>query len=229
MARGTRLSGALPVSIAVHVLAFGLVLVVPLVADMTLPAVALSLPAYVRASAVPAPPPAARPVPAARVPARDRAFNPGAAPYAAPSAILPERTDVADGVPIAEGGIGSGVPMDVGVLVPNAARTIEPPPPAAKPATTVRVADLPQPPRKIVDARPAYPDIARTARVQGTVVLEAIIDRSGRIDEVRVLRSVPLLDQAAIDAVRQWRYSPSTLRGQAVAVLITITINFTLQ
>ena len=228
MARGTRLSGALPVSIAVHLVAFGLLFVVPLLADMTLPPVALPLPAYVRATAVPAPPPVTRPRPGPQAPPRERALNTTAVPFAAPSSILPERDEVAAGVPTDEGGIGSGVPVDVGVVVPEATRAIDAPP-IARPPATVRFADLPQPPRKTADARPVYPDIARTARVQGTVVLEAIIDRSGRVDELRVVRSVPLLDQAAVDAVRQWRYTPSTLRGQPVAVLITITINFTLQ
>ena len=227
MARGTRLSGALPVSIGVHLLAFGLLFVVPLLADMTLPPVALSLPAYVRASAVPARPPAARPT-SARAAARERAFSTDTVPFTAPTSILPERDDIDAGVPPIEGGIGNGVAPGVGVIVPDVPRAIDTPP-AVKPPATVRAADLPQPPRKIVDARPAYPDVARTARVQGTVVIEAIIDRTGRVDEVRVVRSVPLLDQAALDAVRQWRYTPSTLRGQPVAVLITITINFTLQ
>ena len=73
-------------------------------------------------------------------------------------------------------------------------------------------------PRKLVDVRPVYPDIARSARVEGTVILEAVLDRSGRVGRVRVTQSSPLLDQAAIDAVRQWQYSPSTLHGQPVEV-----------
>jgi protein TonB len=93
----------------------------------------------------------------------------------------------------------------------------------------VRAAQLPELPRKIVDARPLYPEIARSARVEGTVILEAVLDTNGRITQLRVLRSVPLLDQAAIDAVRQWRYTPSTYNGRAVSVLMTITVHFSLQ
>jgi protein TonB len=96
-------------------------------------------------------------------------------------------------------------------------------------AAPVRVSELVQQPRKIVDARPAYPDLARQARVEGTVILEAILDRDGRIDHVRVVRSIPLLDAAAVQAVRQWRYTPTVLNGQPVQVLMTITINFQLQ
>jgi len=93
----------------------------------------------------------------------------------------------------------------------------------------VRIADLPVAPRKIVDVRPVYPDLARTARKEGTVVMEAVLDATGRVTQLRVIQSVPLLDQAALDAVRQWRYTPSTLGGHPVSVLMTITIRFTLQ
>jgi protein TonB len=92
----------------------------------------------------------------------------------------------------------------------------------------VRVALLPEPPRKIADARPVYPEIARTARVEGTVVLEAVLDPTGRVTQLRVVRSIPLLDQAALDAVRQWRYTPSAYGGKPVSVLMTVTIRFTL-
>lgn len=84
-------------------------------------------------------------------------------------------------------------------------------------------------PKKLVDVRPVYPEIARSARVEGTVILEAVLDRTGRVSQVRVAKSSPLLDQAAIDAVRQWQYSPSTLHGQPVEVLMTVTITFKLQ
>jgi protein TonB len=93
----------------------------------------------------------------------------------------------------------------------------------------VRVGELVQPPQKVVDVRPVYPDIARITHVQGTVVLEAVLDRSGRVSQVRVVSSKPLLDQAAIDAVRQWRYTPTTLHGLPIEVLMTITVTFTLQ
>ena len=91
------------------------------------------------------------------------------------------------------------------------------------------MADLPVAPRKIVDMRPVYPEIARAARVEGTVVMEAVLDPTGRVTQIRVIRSVPLLDQAAVDAVRQWRYTPSVYMARPVSVLMTITIRFTLQ
>jgi protein TonB len=82
---------------------------------------------------------------------------------------------------------------------------------------------------KIFDVAPVYPAIARTARVQGVVILEAVLDAKGRVESVRVLRSIPLLDQAAVDAVQQWRFTPALLNSQAVPVVMTVTVNFRLQ
>jgi protein TonB len=76
---------------------------------------------------------------------------------------------------------------------------------------------------------PLYPEMARSARVEGTVILEAVLDTSGHVTQLRVLKSVPLLDQAALDAVRQWKYTPSIYYGRPVSVLLTITVRFTLQ
>jgi protein TonB len=76
---------------------------------------------------------------------------------------------------------------------------------------------------------PVYPPLAQAARVDGTVILEATIDAQGVVQNVRVLRSVPLLDAAAIEAVRQWRYTPTRLNGQAVPVIMTVTVTFSLK
>jgi protein TonB len=73
---------------------------------------------------------------------------------------------------------------------------------------------------------PVYPGIARSARVSGVVILETTIAEDGSVRDVRVLRSVPLLDQAAVDAVRQWRFTPTLLNGRPVAVLMTVTVAF---
>ena len=74
----------------------------------------------------------------------------------------------------------------------------------------------------------AEPDIAKQARVQGIVILEAIIDPQGNVTNVRVLRSIPLLDQSAIDAVKQWKYEPTLLNGVPVPIVMTVTVNFAL-
>jgi TonB family protein len=84
-------------------------------------------------------------------------------------------------------------------------------------------------PAKIYDVRPVYPPIARQARVTGVVILEVVIDADGNVAEGRVLRSIPLLDQAALDAVKEWRYEPTYLNGAPVPVIMTVTVNFNLQ
>jgi protein TonB len=73
-----------------------------------------------------------------------------------------------------------------------------------------------------------YPAIARSARVGGIVILETTIAEDGSVQDVRVIRSIPLLDAAAVDAVRQGRVTPSRLNGQPVRVLMTVTVSFTL-
>lgn len=91
----------------------------------------------------------------------------------------------------------------------------------------VRVGGTVPMPAKIRDVRPVYPPIARDAGVQGTVVVEMLIDSAGNVASARILRSIPLLDQAALDAVRQWRFARSIVDGQPRAIVITTTVNFT--
>jgi protein TonB len=73
---------------------------------------------------------------------------------------------------------------------------------------------------------PTYPVIARTAKVQGTVVLNAVIDKEGDIRDIRLITGHPLLVTAAIEAVRQWHYRPYLLNGEPVEVETTVTVNF---
>jgi protein TonB len=93
----------------------------------------------------------------------------------------------------------------------------------------VRVGGRIKAPTKTRNVQPVYPQIAQRARVQGVVIVEATIDPGGKVRETRLLRSIPLLDQAALDAVRQWEYEPTLLNGVAVPVIMTVTVNFTLQ
>jgi periplasmic protein TonB len=82
---------------------------------------------------------------------------------------------------------------------------------------------------RIKNVNPVYPSIAQSARVQGVVIIEATIGPDGRVQDTKVLRSIPLLDQAAIDAVKQWTYTPTLLNGVPVPVIMTVTVNFTLK
>jgi protein TonB len=86
-----------------------------------------------------------------------------------------------------------------------------------------------KPPRKTVHVPPVYPPIAQAARVSGIVLVEARIEADGKVSGARVLKSIPLLDQAALDAVNQWEFEPTLMNGVPVPVMITMAVNFALQ
>jgi protein TonB len=221
----SHLSGSLPISIAIHLGALLALFVVPLVANVVVPAINEGIPDYPRV--VPMPPPPVvniRPARAASVP--DPAPHTGA-PTDAPPQIVPEDVQPEAYIPGALD-TNAGIPT-AGALPGGPVIAVPPPPEPPKPAGPVKVADLPVPPHKIVDVRPIYPEHARVARIEGLVVMEAVLDPTGHVTQLRVIRSVPMLDQAAMDAVRQWRYTPTMYYGKPVSVLMTITIKFTLQ
>ena len=83
--------------------------------------------------------------------------------------------------------------------------------------------------RSSSDVNPIYPPIAQSARVQGVVIIEATIGPDGAVKDAKVLRSIPLLDAAALDAVKQWQFTPTLLNGVPVPVIMTVTVQFTLQ
>ena len=83
-------------------------------------------------------------------------------------------------------------------------------------------------PALIERVAPEYPPLALRARVPGVVILEAVVGRQGRVEDVRVLRSIPLLDNAAITAVQQWRYSPLLLNGMPERFVLTVSVSFSL-
>jgi TonB family protein len=92
----------------------------------------------------------------------------------------------------------------------------------------IRVGGNVRTPTKVKDAKPVYPPIAQSARVQGVVILEAVIDESGSVANARVLRSIPLLDEAALGTVSRWQFAPTDLNGRPVSVIMTVTVNFAL-
>lgn len=131
---------------------------------------------------------------------------------------------VVGGVP---GGVPGGTPGGViGGIIGGIASAAPPPP---KPEIKrIRVGGQVQA-AKIVDMiRPIYPPLAKQARIQGVVRLEAIINKQGLIENLRVISGHPLLIQSALDAVRQWRYQPTLLNGEPVEVVTTIDVVFTL-
>jgi protein TonB len=124
------------------------------------------------------------------------------------------------GVP---GGVFSGM-LNSASSVPALAKPSVLPTPAKRIRVAARVAEA----NLIHDVPPQYPPEAGRARIEGTVVLMALIDKDGTVKDVRVESGLPLLAQAAIDAVKQWRYKPYLMDGEPVEVDSRITINFTL-
>jgi TonB family protein len=92
--------------------------------------------------------------------------------------------------------------------------------------TAVRVGGAVRNPTKTRDVAPVYPALAKSNRIGGTVQLELTIGPDGKVADARVLKSVPVLDQAALDAVRQWEYAPTRVKGVAVPVIVTVAIDF---
>jgi protein TonB len=242
----------LPVSIAIHGVILFAVLVVPYVRYNELPEPALGTVRafFVESAAAPPPPPPPPAAPKAAM-AAPRISKPKPviqepefrAPIEVPKEIprdegVASAASALDSTPAAgvaggelggveggvPGGVAGGVPGGVvgGVLggVPK-----EPPPPPDKP---VRVGGQIKAPRKVRDQAPAYPEVAKQARVEGVVVLEAVISPEGRVTEVKVLRGSPLLDDAAVNAVKSWAYTPTLLNGVPVPVVMTVTVSFKL-
>jgi protein TonB len=215
----------LPVSIAAHLVAFAAFLFVPLARGVEAPTPWPLSSAREFLSAAPSPPPLQQ------VTLRT-AGRSTAAPIAAPDTLAPpadELPEVYGSDPLGDARVGldAGLPegLTLDTFVPPTAPIITPPPPVSR---TYRTGGAIREPRKIRDVPPIYPEAARAARIEGLVILEATIDERGVVTDARVLRSEPLLDSAALTALRQWRYTPTLLNGVPVRVLMTVTFRFSL-
>ena len=93
----------------------------------------------------------------------------------------------------------------------------------------MRVGGTIKAPTKLRNVNPVYPQDALDAKVQGVVIMEARIERDGTVSRARVLKSIPMLDDAAVEAVRQWEFTPTLMNGAPVPIMMTVTVNFTLQ
>jgi protein TonB len=131
------------------------------------------------------------------------------------------------------GGNGNGPGGSFPILPPGPWKPPLPPPPPVirdprpEHKDPVRIGTLD--PAKVVNhVQPHYPPLARQARIQGVVLLEAVISKTGRMERLHVISGHPLLVQAALDAVNQWRYMPTMLNGEPVEVITTIEVRFTL-
>jgi protein TonB len=205
-------------SIVAHVIAACALIIAPLIATDELPAPRTAT-EFIHVIA-PIEPPTLPPPHATARPSVEP-VRADAAPLAAPDGIQPEPViePSSDAAPVDSGVIGFG----------NSAVVIgEPVPPPPPPPSLVRVGGNIRPPQKVTDVAPVYPAIARAAHVEGIVILEAVIGEDGAVRDVHVLRSISLLDGAATEAVRQWRFTPTLLNGEPVPVVMTITVAFRL-
>jgi protein TonB len=180
---------------------------------------------------------------ARRLPTGGSAFRPPMEPrpIETPSSIPDKIAIVNDPEPPGEpypvnfpapGGNGTGPGFSIPGMPRGPVAPPLPPPPAArdpKPEHTdpVRIGTF-DPAKVINHVPPVYPATARQLRIQGIVLLEAVISKSGRMEKLHVISGHPFLVQAALDAVSQWTYQPTKLNGEAVEVITTIEVRFTL-
>jgi protein TonB len=219
----TRSRYTVPISFAAHALVVAALMAIPILAPAVLPSLRGEDIVYAEVHVPPLPPSPPPPAPRAIEPAVPP-VNPSAAPVTAPEAILPETGREFD--------MALSPPTDVGIVgMTGSLETViaEPPAPPPAPPAPVRPGGHIRAPLRIRDAAPVYPAIALAARVEGTVVIDTVIDEEGRVQSARVLRSIPLLDEAALAAVRQWAYTPTLLNGVPVPVVMTVTVTFRLR
>lgn len=142
---------------------------------------------------------------------------------------LPPVEPVGNEPPACSGCLPGAEALQPGYAVPGSIGNAPPPLPAApKPASKPLLVSHMMEGNLIYQVQPKYPALARSARVQGAVVMRAIISRAGTIENLQVLSGHPLLNASAIEAVRQWRYRPYILNGDPVEVETQVTVNFIL-
>lgn len=223
------------ISAAVHLSVMFAIAIATLYATDSLPEPRTMM-VFVAGMPTPPPPPAppvAEPAPAAKPALRNaapmrsapvEALPVAAAPLEAPAGIAPE-TGLEGGraTPIQPGfetGIAGGI---AGGIIGGFDSELAPPP-----AEPIRVGGSVKAPRLLVRVPPDYPSMAAAAQMEGRVILEATVDEKGAVDEVRVLRSHAVFDEAALDAVRQWKYEPLMFNGRPVPFVLTVTLSFNL-
>jgi protein TonB len=215
----------LPFSITAHVAVLAAIFTAPLLGDIEFPPPNRPLNyAYTNIELPPPPSVALKPLPSTKT-STASADN---APLVAPTEIKPETalefTSGSSDGPGDDDGVPFGIDGALGPPVPAL-----PPPPPVEPRKPVRPGGNIQPPRRIVNVAPVYPGIAQSARVEGTVEIEALIGEDGKVRNVKLLSGRPLLTEAALTAVRQWVFTPTRLNGEPVAVIMTVTVVFSLQ
>ena len=231
-----------------QMLAIGVIILIPLMYVDALPTADLTAMLVAPPPPPPPPPPpapaAAKVAPRRLTPVRQFDVHALTAPKTVPKQIaviedMPADTSAVatstslGGVP---GGVSGGVPGGVlGSILNTENAPAPPPPPAPKTAApaaltprTVHVGGNVEAAMLVSGPKPAYPEVARQARIQGTVELKAIIGKDGKVQDLKVMNGNPLLVNSALDAVRKWVYKPTLLNGVPVNVATEIDVTFTL-
>ncbi len=229
----------LPVAYIFEVIIVGVLVLVPLIYTEALPKAQLMTFLAAPPPPPPPPPPPAAAAPAPRIIHRVSLEDVMRAPTVIPKNIAQVK-DEPEPAPNAGVGVVGGVPGGVpggtfgGVLggviggVLSAATPPPPPPPKPKVVQRIRVGGQVESARLIFQPKPEYPPLAKMARIQGVVRLDAVISKDGTIEQLKAISGHPLLIKSAMDAVQRWRYQPTLLNGEAVEVATEIDVNFTL-
>lgn len=229
-------------SLIFHGLLIVIVIVIPLLLPQTISQreLLITLVKPLEPPPAPAPPPPPPVAMAAPPKAIQPVITPSPEVMIMPTVIPKDIAHIVD-EPVAPAGVVGGVPGGVpggavagilgGILSANANAPAPPPPPPPPPKLVVpsepiRVGGLVKEPHIVKLVQPIYPALAAKARVSGTVVIEATLTEEGNVDQIRVVSGHPLLIQAAIDCVKQWKYEPTLLNGTPVAVILTANVHF---
>jgi periplasmic protein TonB len=225
----TNTSWAVTLSVVAQTLVLLILILIPLIYTQALPKAMLST-LLIAPPPPPPPPPPPQAVavkvikPVARLLTQGKLMAPRAIPKDVAvfkEAELPPEPPAGSGV---MGGLGGGDIL--GGLGGGSSAGAPPPPPKAP--SRIKLGGQVQAAKIVAQPQPLYPALARQARIQGNVVLHAIIDKDGRVGQLEVVSGHPLLVQSALDAVKQWRYQPTQLNGDPVEVDTTITVSFVL-
>jgi protein TonB len=230
LAKGRSLT--LTISLVLHSVLIAASILVPLIFfTEALPATDLQVRAFFAAPPdVPVPPPPPPPPPAGVQVVRRAPAEPLAEPgkFIAPIEVPTELPAPEEGLDLGiEGGMPGGVEGGVpgGVLGGVVGGIVAAPPP---PPRVVRIGGGIVAPKLVKQVKPVYPQLAVMSRAKGLVILEATVDVRGHVKSVRVLRSQVLFDEAAVEAVKQWRYQPLLLNGEPTEFILAVTMYFDL-
>jgi protein TonB len=222
------------ISFILQILLIGVLVLLPLIFTEALPKAQLMT--FLVAPPPPPPPPPPAAIPEVKiVKPRTSDLDNGQlrTPTAIPKKVAMIKEDEppppSTGVAGVVGGVPGGMPGGavggvLGGIISNAPAVV---PKAAAPQR-VRVSQGVSQGLLVHQVKPNYPPLARQARIQGTVVLQALISKDGSIENLHLISGHPMLAPAAIDAVKQWKYKPYFLNGEPVEVETTINVNFTL-